>query len=113
YQHFPRDIWDLDEVFERTRVTLPDNQEALIEVGKSGILDALEPSKGRYLFSIDLGLQNYAAAIDPKTGARRVRPELEPKPGVPQFICPSLRGARNWMTTAYDPDRHVMFLPLE
>jgi len=117
HQHLQRDIWDLDEAFERTRVTLPtpggQGQEALVTVGKSGILDVIEPTKGRYLFSIDLGLQNYTTSIDPKTGARSVSASLDPKPGVPQFICPSLRGARNWMTTAYDPDTHVLYLPLE
>jgi alcohol dehydrogenase (cytochrome c) len=117
HQHLQRDIWDLDEAFERTRITLPSKggkpQEALVTIGKSGILDAIEPTSGNYLFSIDLGLQNYAASIDPKTGARKLMPGLDPKPGEPQFICPSLRGARNWMTTAYDPDMHVMYLPLE
>jgi alcohol dehydrogenase (cytochrome c) len=116
HQHLRRDIWDLDEAFERTRITLPaaggHSQDALITVGKSGILDAIEPTKGNHLFTIDLGLQNYAT-INPKTGAREVSSSLDPKAGVSQFICPSLRGARNWMTTAYDPDTHVMYLPME
>jgi alcohol dehydrogenase (cytochrome c) len=116
HQHLRRDIWDLDEAFERTRVTLPaaggHSQNALVTVGKSGILDAIEPTKGNHLFTIDLGLQNHAT-IDPKTGLRTISQSLDPKPGVSQFICPSLRGARNWMTTAYDPDTHVMYLPME
>lgn len=117
HQHQQRDLWDLDEAFERMRVTLPGKggqaHEALVEVGKSGILDALDPSNGRYLFSIDLGLQNFVNSIDPNTGVRNIPRSLDPKPGVPQLICPSLRGARNWMTTAYDPDHSIIYLPLE
>ena len=37
--------------------------------GKQMIFDVMEVETGKYVFSIDLGLQNLVTAIDPKTGA--------------------------------------------
>jgi len=116
HQHMPREVWDLDEAFERTLVTLPVNgreRKLSVTIGKMGILDVLDRESGRYAFSIDLGLNNIVTAIDPKTGRRSVDPAKVPQPNRTVEICPSVQGARNWMGTAYDPGTHTLYLPLE
>jgi alcohol dehydrogenase (cytochrome c) len=115
HQHLPRDVWDLDESFERALITLPlqgRDHDLVVAVGKLGILDALERRSGAYAFSIDLGLQRVVKSIDPKTGSRTVDSNAVPKPFETIEICPGAEGARNWMSTAYDPTHRRMFLPM-
>ncbi len=115
HQHFPREVWDLDEAFERTLVTLPVKgapREAVVSIGKIGILDALDRKDGRYLFSIDLGLQNIVTAIDPRTGRRSIDPAKVPARDKPLMICPSIEGVRNWMATAYNPTTGILYVPV-
>ena len=116
YQHMPGDVWDLDWVFERTLVTLPkanNNQKLVVNIGKIGVLDALDAKTGDFIFSYDLGVQNVVTAIDPETGRKTINPELlNPQPGEPQHICPFVVGVRNWPATAYDPTTGIMYINL-
>jgi alcohol dehydrogenase (cytochrome c) len=117
HQHFPRDVWDLDEVFERSVVSLRiDGQQRrlVINTGKLGILDALDSASGAYVFSKDFGLQNLVTAVDSHTGMRTLSaPALAPEPNKIQDVCPSAEGARNWMTTAFNPNSGIMYFPME
>jgi alcohol dehydrogenase (cytochrome c) len=116
HQHFPRDLWDLDEAFERSLIDLAVNgkqRKLVISIGKLGILDALDRTTGAYVFSKDFGLQNVVTAIDPRTGARTVSPALQPIDGKTVEVCPSPEGARNWFSIAYNPDTRIMYLPME
>lgn len=116
HQHFPHDLWDLDEAFERSLINLPiDGHERrlVVSIGKLGILDALDRTTGAYLLSKDFGLQNVVTAIDPKTGARSINPALRPIDGKTVEVCPSAEGARNWFSIAYNPNTRVMYLPME
>lgn len=116
HQHIAREVWDLDEAFDRTLLTVPfegRDRRLLVTVGKMGILDALDRESGRYAFSIDLGLNNIVTGIDPATGRRTVDPARVPTPNEPLEICPSVQGARNWMATAYNPETRTLYLPLE
>lgn len=115
HQHMPRELWDLDEVFERMLVTVPVNgkeRRAVISTGKIGIMDALDRKDGSYLFSYDFGLQNVVTAIDPKTGRRTIDPAKIPVMDKPILICPSVDGVRNWMAPAYNSASHVLFMPV-
>ncbi len=115
YQHMNRDVWDLDWVFERSLVTLPVNgkpTKLVVTGGKSAIFDALSAVDGRYQFSKDLGVQNLVASIDPNTGRKIIKPELEPQAGRSDLICPVASGARNWPTTALDPTSGYLYVPL-
>jgi alcohol dehydrogenase (cytochrome c) len=117
HQHFPREVWDLDEVFERALVSLRINgqqRKLVINTGKLGILDALDSSSGAYVFSKDFGLQNLVTAVDPHTGARTLSAAaLVPEPNKIQDVCPSPEGVRNWMTTAFNPTSGIMYFPME
>jgi alcohol dehydrogenase (cytochrome c) len=115
YQHMNRDVWDLDWAFEQSLITLPVNgkpTKLVVSGGKSAIFDAISRIDGKYEFSKDLGLQNLVASIDPKTGKKIIKPELEPQPGRIDVICPASTGARSWPTTAFDPTSNTLFVPL-
>src|SRR5262249_9476812 len=66
YQHEPGDVWDLDWSFERSVITLPTPagpRKAIVTAGKVGIFDVLDARTGQYLWSMDLGLQNFITGI--------------------------------------------------
>ncbi len=114
-QHMKRDVWDLDWVFEQSLLTLPVNgkpTELVVTGGKTAIFDAMDRATGKYLFSRDLGLQNIVTAIDPGTGEETTNPALEPEPGKTKLLCPNANGARNWLTTAFDPASYILYVPL-
>ena len=116
HQHLPGDLWDLDEAFERSLIRLPVNgvdQSVVVTIGKLGIIDAMDPATGRFVFSKDLGLQNVVTSIDPRSGRRTVDPALRPEAGKTKTVCPSPEGVRNWMTTAYNPISRVLYIPME
>jgi alcohol dehydrogenase (cytochrome c) len=115
YQHMNRDVWDLDWAFEQLLITLPINgepTELVVTGGKMAVFDAVDRADGKYEFSKDVGLQNLVSVIDPKTGKKIISPAFEPKANKTEFICPDANGARNWPATSYDPDTHILYVPL-
>ncbi|MGE0392347.1 MAG: PQQ-binding-like beta-propeller repeat protein [Vicinamibacterales bacterium] len=115
YQHMGREVWDLDWVFERTLATLTVGgkpRRTVTTAGKMALFDTLDAATGQYLFSYDSGIQNLVVAIDPKTGAKRISAELEPKANEIRTICPSASGGgRNWPATSFNPKTGVLFVP--
>jgi alcohol dehydrogenase (cytochrome c) len=115
YQHMNRDVWDLDWVFERSLIALTVDGKPnkwVVTGGKSAIFDVLSATDGHYQFSADLGVQNLVASIEPNTGKKIIKPELEPQAGRTDLICPVASGARNWPTTAFDPSSGLLYVPL-
>ena len=115
FQHQANGQWDLDWAFERMVVQLPvngDMQSVVVTAGKQAIFDFVDPETGKYLASIDLGLQNGVTGIDPKTGAKTVDPTLIPGDGQTKMVCPHVSGGRGWMPTAYDPATKVLYVPI-
>jgi alcohol dehydrogenase (cytochrome c) len=115
YQHVANDQWDLDWVFERQIVEVPVNgtpRKAVMNVGKMGILEAVDAATGEYLFSVDAGIQNVITAIDPATGAKTIDPARLPDPARPTDVCPSASGARSWPPTSYSPQTRMVYVPL-
>src|SRR5262249_44552881 len=67
---------------------------------------------GQYLFPYDAGIQNLVVGIDPKTGAKTISLELEPKADVIKTVCPSASGGgRNWPATSFNARTGVLFIP--
>lgn len=115
YQHLPNDQWDLDWVFERQLATLQIGgrpRRVVMNIGKMGVLDALDAATGAYLFSIDSGVQNVISAIDPKTGAKTIDPRRWPDKTRSTLICPSASGVRNWPSTSVNPTSAQLYAPL-
>ena len=115
YQHLSNDQWDLDWVFERTLTTMTvsgKSRRVVMNIGKMGILDALDAKTGEYLFSIDPGTQNVISGIDPKTGRKTIDPSKIPDPSRTALICPSVSGARAWPATSLNPKTQKVFLQI-
>ena len=115
FQHLANDQWDHDWAFERTLVRLPVNgqMKALsVTSGKIAIYDAVEADTGKYVFSIDMGLQTIVTAIDPRTGAKTIDPSLVPGDGEAKLVCPHTGGGRDWIPTAYNPETRTLYSPL-
>jgi alcohol dehydrogenase (cytochrome c) len=57
-------------------------------------------------------LQNLVTAIDPRTGAKTINPELVPRDGQVRMVCPHAAGARNWMPGSFNPVTRTVIIPL-
>jgi alcohol dehydrogenase (cytochrome c) len=114
YQHNRNDQFDLDWVFDRVVGTLDVNgkpQRVVITGGKSGLFDALDAKTGKYLKTVDMGLQDYIDRIDPVTGDKHVKPEKTPgRDKGPVYMCPHGGGGRNWNPTSYVPATQTLFI---
>jgi len=115
FQHLPNDQWDLDWVFERMLMKMNVGgveKTTVVSAGKAGIYDILNATTGRYIGSVDPGLQNIITAIDPFTGAKTIDPGRLPQPDRTVMVCPHADGAKNWMPGAYNPRERLLFVPL-
>ncbi len=116
YQHVPNDQWDFDWAFERQLITLPVNgrdRRVLLTSGKEALYDALSvDERGKYLFSIDMGLQNIITGIDPKTGAKHIDPNLIPSREKAITVCPHAGAAKSWTPGSINPSTKVLYVPL-
>lgn len=114
FQHQPNDQWDLDWVFERVVAKLPVKgtmTPVVLTAGKQAIYDVLDAATGKYIYSMDLGLQNIVTSIDPKTGAKTIDPRTLPGDGEAKMVCPHAGGA-NWLPESYNAETHVLYVPL-
>lgn len=115
YQHLRSDQWDLDWAMERQVLNLKvkgKRQRVVVTAGKQAIYDVLEADTGKYLFSIDLGLQNLVKSIDPVTGEKHIDPDLIPGPDKQVMVCPHAGGSKNWIPGSFNPDTAILYVPL-
>jgi alcohol dehydrogenase (cytochrome c) len=115
YQHVSNDQWDLDWVYERQLMDVPFNGEtrkAVVTAGKMALYDVLDAASGQYLYSMDLGLQNLIADIDPETGVKTMKPNARPSTESSQLVCPFAAGGRNWQVSSINPHTGILFLPI-
>jgi alcohol dehydrogenase (cytochrome c) len=114
YQHQKNDQYDLDWVFDRVVGTLTVDgapRRVVITGGKSGLFDALDAKTGRYLKTVDMGIQDYIDRIDPTTGDKHVKPDKVPgRDKGPVFVCPHGGGGRNWSPTSFVQATHMLFV---
>ena len=109
------DQWDLDWVFERQIMDLPlkgETRRVVLNVGKVAIVEAVDAKTGRYLFSVDSGIQNVITDIDPETGEKSFDMAKWPGPEKEFDVCPSAFGARSWPPTSFNPTTNMLYLPL-
>ncbi len=115
FQHFPRDVWDLDFAFERTLATIRiggRNRRVVMTMGKMALMDILDARTGKYLGSRDLGLQDVVTRIDPKSGAKTTNPAFEPVADKAFTVCPHAVGARNRPATSFDASSGLLYVTL-
>ena len=115
FQHQPNDQWDLDWAFERHVLRLPVNgalKTVVVTGGKQAIFDAMEADTGKYVFSMDLGIQNVVTAIDPRTGEKIIDPTLVPGDGQTKFVCPHAGGGKSWLPSSYNARTRMLYVPM-
>jgi alcohol dehydrogenase (cytochrome c) len=115
FQHHRRELWDLDWAFERQIVELPVRGQVrtlVVTAGKIGIYDAVEAATGRFVFSIDLGLQNIVTGIDPETGEKEIDATRIPDDRSMKLVCPHGAGVKNYPPASYNPASKVVIAPL-
>mgnify|MGYP002031265607 CR=1 FL=1 len=115
FQHQANGQWDLDWAFERQIIDLPVNgtpTSVVVTAGKQAIFDIVATDTGKYISSIDLGLQNGITSINPTTGEKIVDPQLIPGDGENKMVCPHVGGGRSWSPTAFNPKTKVVYVPI-
>ncbi len=115
YQHVANDQWDLDWAFERQIISLPIAgvmRKLVVTAGKMALFDAVDAATGEYVFSVDMGLQNLVAAIDPATGNKSMNPNATPHSENAQLVCPGAVGGRNWQATSYNAATNTLYVPM-
>jgi alcohol dehydrogenase (cytochrome c) len=115
FQHLPMDTWDLDYAYERVLVDQPVEgrmRKQVVTVGKLGIIESLDRSTGKFLWSKDTVPQNVVLSIDPKTGKKTINQAVIPQLGKTTMNCPADPGGRGWPATAYSPLTQTLYLPL-
>ena len=115
YQHVANDQFDLDWIFERSIVELEIDGEikkVIVTAGKPGLFDALDAETGRYLFSVDPGLQNLFSTINPVTGEKIVNPNVFPDAEEIRTVCPFYQGGRNWHASSINNETGFLFVPM-
>jgi len=116
HQFLPRDNWNLDHVFEQILVDINVGnrpRQALLAIGKPGIIWALDRRTGEFLWARETTHQTVFKSIDPETGKVTINESLIPTQlEQNQVVCPSFYGGKLWMATAYNPASKTLFLPL-
>ncbi len=115
FQHQPNDQWDLDWAFERQVIKLTVNgvlKPVIVTAGKQSIFDVVEAQTGKYVFSMDLGLQNVVTAIDPKSGAKQINTKLVPGDGETKMVCPHAAGGKSWIPGSFNPGTKILYMPI-
>ncbi|MBO9576632.1 MAG: PQQ-binding-like beta-propeller repeat protein [Sphingobium sp.] len=113
YQHIQNDQFDLDWVFDRVIGTLNVKgkpQRVVMTAGKAGLFDSLDAATGKYVSTVDMGVQNFITAVDPVTGVKTVNPDLIPDRTKVRYVCPHGGGGRNWQPTSFDEASATTFV---
>jgi len=113
FQHMKNDQFDLDWVFDRVIATLEvkgKTQRVIMTAGKEGLFDTLDAKTGKYVKTVDMGIQNFITKIDPVTGDKTVNPALVPDRGKVTYVCPHGGGGRNWSPTAFNQGTGLLFV---
>jgi alcohol dehydrogenase (cytochrome c) len=115
FQHQPNDQWDYDWAFGRLIVTMPvggASTRVVATAGKQAIYDVVEAGTGKYVSSMDLGVQDVIIGIDAKTGAKQINPRLIPDGRDTITTCPHAGGAKSWIPESYNPETKTIVVPL-
>jgi alcohol dehydrogenase (cytochrome c) len=111
FQFTPHDTHDWDAEEPLLLIDEPFQgrpRKLLVQANRNGFLYVLDRTTGEFLLSEPFAHQTWAKGIDP-TGRPIVNPESTPTvEGT--LTCPAIRGATNWMSTAYHPGTKLFYL---
>jgi len=112
FQHIQGETIDMEVGFERILVDI-DDKKLLLTIGKDGILWKLDREKGNFIDLKETINQNIYKKVDRKMGKVFYRDDiLFSKIDTPFSACPGIYGGHNWQAVSYDPESHLMVIPL-
>lgn len=115
FQETPEDRWDFDS---NAQITIADIdidgtlRHVIMHAPKNGFFYILDAKTGEFLSATPFVPQNWASAIDPKTGKATVNPEARyERTGKPFFSQPGSIGAHSWNSQSYSPKAGLVYIP--
>jgi alcohol dehydrogenase (cytochrome c) len=75
------------------------------------MIEAIDRTTAEWLWAKETVPQNIIAAVDPKTGAKTINPDVVPRIGQTTYNCPADPGGKAWQATAYSPRTGALYLP--
>ena len=112
FQFTPHDVWDWDA--NETPVLLDATwkgrpRKLLVQANRNGYYYVIDRVTGEFLHATPFVERlNWAKGVDAK-GRPIVNPNMEPTTGGNR-ICPSVRGASNWMSPSYNPATGLLYV---
>jgi alcohol dehydrogenase (cytochrome c) len=112
FQYTPHDThdWDANE----TPVLLDQEiggrkRKVVVQANRNGFYYVLDRITGEFLLAKPfVNRLNWASGVDPKGRPIEV-PHMDPTPGGIK-VCPSVRGATNWMSPSYNPQTGLLYV---
>ena len=112
FQHIQGETIDMEVGFERILADI-DDKKLLLTIGKDGILWKLDREKGHFIDLKETINQNIYKKVDRNKGRVFYREDiLLSKIDTPFSACPGIYGGHNWQAVSYDPESHLMVIPL-
>ncbi len=117
YQYTPDDIWDYDGVNEAIIVDVPIKGKVVkgvAEANRNGVLYLLNRTNGKPIWAQPFVDKINFAKVDRATGRLTYNPQIRAAANAmqPYLLCPAHMGGKNWSPAAYDPTKHVFFIPV-
>lgn len=116
YQFTPHDIWDFDSVSEPILVDLTIEGKAvsaLAHADRNGYLYLLDRATGKLIYAVPfLDKINWGSVS--RGGKVTLNPEIQRRADSrkPYTRYPAVIGGKNWEPAAYDPEKHLLILPV-
>lgn len=113
YQTVPGEYWDYTATAKMILADLAiggKTRKVLMQAPKDGFFYVLDRATGALISARPYTYQNWAKAIDPRTG----RPILNPVANYlqsPRLVYPSMIGGHNWYPMSYSPATGLVYIP--
>jgi alcohol dehydrogenase (cytochrome c) len=116
YQFTPHDIWDFDSVSEPILVDATVNGAtvpAIAHADRNGYLYVINRVTGKLIYAVPL-LDKITWGTVSRDGTVAFNQDIQNKANArkPYILYPSVIGGKNWEPSAYDPQKHLMVIPL-
>ncbi|MEX2261933.1 MAG: PQQ-dependent dehydrogenase, methanol/ethanol family [Bryobacteraceae bacterium] len=112
FQFTPHDThdWDANETLVLLDAEFRGRMRKLmIQANRNGFYYILDRTNGEFLMAKPFVKKlNWATGVNDKGRPMEV-PNMEPTPGG-RRVCPSVRGASNWMSPSYNPDTRLLYV---
>ena len=127
FQYTPNDPFDYDGVNEHVLVDTQyadKPQKMMLHADRNGYLYAIDRADGSFIYATPYVKRiTWTSGIDPTSG----RPlDYDPEAKIQNYagvasgreklnsdlICPGLMGGKNWMPMAYNPERGMLYIPV-